>query len=209
MKKQSIICSLGLAALVLSNLTGCALGEGRGFGTVDGKLVVEVPETAWESDGKQITITSLQLDVRQLQLEAFSTPDEYTNAHLTTAIPLGAVIDPVAQGKTTILFGPLEIGQGNYSLLGLRFDRVTVEGSIDGKPFSLTAEPPEGIVISADADLPVDRDHYPNITFDSVMSFDTTLLDGIDPNQPNAASLLVQNLAGAVQFDSTWSRASD
>lgn len=198
---------LALAGVLL---VGCAFGEGRGYGTVDGTLVVTLKSDAFEaSSGAAGKLTLVTVTVQQLQMEADHALKGGTE-HVSTVIPIPASWSPLA-GAQTVNFGPLEIDGADYHQLILVVQTLELHGTIGDKPFELTIAPEGGIPIEAPADLPVNREKAPNIHFVASLEVPEDLLAGTDPVADPAAASLAAAAAlssrGILRVD--WERTPD
>lgn len=197
-----------LSALAVLSALGCANGDGRGFGTVDGTLRVAFDGTDFTTkSGKKGSIDRATITVAGLDLRA-TTPGATGTSTQLASFAVGSSFGPLA-GDFALPFGPFEVNQGAFSELVLHVARIELEGEADGKGFTIVAEPEAGAAVASAADLPVDENRAPNITLAVTLTVGAALLEGLDPTADGVSDEVSARVRSVGRLDATWSRKAD
>ena len=187
---------------------GCANGDGRGFGTVSGKLRVTFAGTEFEtSAGETAKLQRVTVTVSALTMDA---PVESASGAgtRTATFAVGSSFGPLA-GDFALPFGPFEVDRGDYATLGVKLTLVEFEGEVGDESFKLMVQPKGGIVLTSPAALPVNDTRAPNIDLSVTVKLATDLLDGVDPTTEAAVTVLEGRVATLGQLGATWTRTDD
>ncbi len=201
-----------LALLLSVAAMGCAATDGRGFGSLEGQIGVELLRDRFSTGGKEAIATEVVVRLRGIEIEGDRVRKDGGIEHVVAGVVVGAEFTPLT-GYVQSRFGPAELDHAAYAKLSAVVHSIDVSGSLDGKHFHVAAAPPEGIRVASPADLPVDRDHLPLITVTGKLKLPTTLLEGVDldpaADVAKVAAALIVNLKAGASFEATWVREDD
>ncbi len=188
------------SALILS----CALGDGRGFATVDGSLSITM------DNGEAPALEIFEVTVGALQLDGVTVTEGYGTEAVSSALPVGLTFAPL-DGAAPASFGPVEVDRGPYSTISVIISKVSVKSELGGTPFDLVLAPVGGIVVSAQADLPINRDELPRISISGVITLSNNVLGGVDLSKgiDAVADKIAQNIEAGASLNATWIRRGD
>jgi hypothetical protein len=189
-------------------LAGCAIGDGRGWATVDGALTIELREDEFVTPGgADGTLLGMDVGLVTLELSGDTVLETGTESRSAT-LGVAAAWDPVA-ATTTAPFGPLEIDRGDYARLTAIIGRIVIRAEVGGETHRIEIAPADGVRIPAPADLPANADRPPNITLSARLVLPDTLMDGVDPAADDAGARIQANIEAAGSIQATWSRKAD
>jgi hypothetical protein len=197
--------TMQLAVVICSTwVLGCALGDGRGFATVDGSLSVTM------DSGDPPSLDSFEVTVGTLELDGTTITAGYGKEEFTSSLAIGLTSTPL-DGATPAPFGPFEVDSGPYSRISVVISKISLSGELGGSSFSLVVKPEGGLRVSAEADLPVNRDELPLISISAVLTLSNNVLGGVDVSKgaDTAAAQIAQNVEDGAQLSATWVRRGD
>ena len=193
------------AATVLS---GCANGDGQGFGTVSGTMAVSLEGEEFQAPGGGVgVLKSFTIGIGAVRLEAITEVEGGENRQ-STLLPIGSHWAPLA-GFAQIPYGPLEVDQGDYQILSVLVTRIATTIEVDGEEQSTEHVWPEGFAISAEIDIPVNRDRPPNIGLTTELVVDASAFDNLDLSGDDAAAQLAARITATSNVNATWIRKAD
>jgi len=220
--KIRIIC-IGIFAMFVA---GCAIGDGRGFATVDGTLDLEFEGTVSKNeagdkvtkfetiDGTTVELSSLKIVVSHLQLESKNADDQGTS-ELISKLNVGQEFELI-QAAPGHQFGPFEIDAGNYQQMAVIISQITIVGTLGGTKLTLKLSPEEPVRVSRlfDSEIDVQRGELPLINFDSELRIATSLFDKVvaapgEDAAKKAQTQIVSNLMADANFQATFIRKAE